>query len=93
MKDLKYYGREPHKDGLREIVQLNLGLPIEGDLMPGDILLMKFSNEPHHIGIVGDYYHGGLSLIHSHGTIGKVVEHHLNDLWRSRIIEAYRSAA
>jgi len=71
-------------------VQKNLGLPVIGELQVGDIALMKFSTEPHHLGIIGDYVHGGFSLIHADGTKKKVVEHRLDDTWKSRIIEFYR---
>lgn len=92
-RDLRIYGRTPHKDGLRQIVQENLGKPCgEGGhgLQVGDILLMKFHREPHHIGVVGDYIHGGFSLIHSYGDAGRVVEHRLDPVWLSRIVESYR---
>jgi cell wall-associated NlpC family hydrolase len=89
VKDLKVYGREPYKDGLRQVVQSNALSQIE-DLEPGDILLMCFLKEPHHIGLVGDYSLGGLSLIHSYGEVGRVVEHRLDEAWKARILEAYR---
>ena len=92
MKDLKYYGREPHKDGLRQIIQLNLGEPVYDEMQAGDLCLMRFSTEPHHIGLIGDYLHGGFSLIHADGTQKRVVEHRLDKKWQSRIIERYRSA-
>lgn len=88
--DLKSYGREPHKDGLRQYVQKNLGMPINKPYLPGDIVLMKFNNDPHHIGVLADYNFGGLSLIHSYGEVGQVVEHRLDSIWENRIIEAYR---
>lgn len=91
--DLKVYGSQPSKDGLRETVQANLGEPTGyggQDLAVGDILLMKFNREPHHIGVVGDYVHGGFSLIHTYGEAGFVKEHRLDDVWRERIIESYR---
>lgn len=59
----------------------------------GDLCLMKFSEQPHHIGLIGDYVHGGFSLIHADGGQMKVVEHRLNELWESRIIERYRWSA
>lgn len=88
--DVPAYGREPHQDGLREAVQLNMGEPVTDELQPGDIVLMRFVREPHHLALIGDYIHGGLSLIHAYGDVGKVVEHRLDDVWRSRILEAYR---
>lgn len=57
-------------------------------MAPGHVVVMHFDNQ-RHIGIVGDYVHGGLSLIHAHALARKVVEHRLDDAWRSRIIAAF----
>lgn len=88
--DLKVYGREPHRDGLRRVVQSNDLELVSGPWLPGDIALMKFVSEPHHLAIFGDYFLGGLSLIHSYGEVGRVVEHRLDEVWASRVIEVYR---
>lgn len=90
VKDLRIYGREPHRDGLRQTVLSNQVDRVYGPWEPGDVLLMKFVREPHHLGIAGDYFAGGLSLIHSYGEIGRVVEHRLDDVWKSRVLEVYR---
>ena len=90
LPDVRIYGREPHRNGLVEAVGRALGSAVIGPLQPGDVLLMRFDREPHHLGVVGDYAHGGLSLIHAYGTAGKVVEHRLDDLWRGRIVAVYR---
>lgn len=92
LPDVRVYGREPHRDGLRDAVRRALGdpLPEGADLHPGDVLLMRFEVEPHHIALVGDYAHGGESLIHSFGDVGRVVEHRLDAFWRGRILEVYR---
>lgn len=91
--DKSAYGREPHKDGLRETVEANLGKPLVGgiaDAKPGDLCLMKFSREPHHLAILGDYKVApGFTIIHSYGDVGKVVEHRLDDMWTSRIVDVY----
>lgn len=90
--DLKVYGREPHKDGLRQTVVRNLGEPLKSGVewLPGDVVLMRFVREPHHLGVFGDYPGGGLSLIHSFGEVGKVVEHRLDEKWKERVLEVYR---
>lgn len=87
--DKKVYGREPHRDGLRQVVEKN-SIEKVFSMEPGDIVLMKFVDQPHHLGILGDYFAGGLSLIHSYGEVGRVVEHRLDDVWKSRILDIYR---
>ena len=90
LPDLRVYGREPHRNGLERAVEAAFGSPADRGPCIGDVLLMRFERDPHHLGIVGDYAHGGLSLIHSYGTTGRVVEHRLDDLWRGRIVAVYR---
>lgn len=41
------------------------------ELRPGNVLVLKFDKDPQHLGIVGDYMHGGLTLIHAYGLAGK----------------------
>lgn len=87
--DLPAYGREPWRDGLRRAVEATFGPPLAREPQPGDVLLMRFATEPQHLAIVGDYVHGGLSLIHSYADVRKVVEHRLDDAWRARIVAVY----
>lgn len=89
--DLKAYGREPHNDGLRQVVEANLGRPISiTQAAPGDVVLLRFDIHPHHLGVLGDYALGGLSLIHAYAEAGKVVEHRFDDTWRHRVCDVYR---
>ena len=89
-EDSRAYGREPHMDGLEAGVEANLGPPISDPLRPGDVLLMRFAGEPCHVALVGDYRHGGLSLIHTSSAFQKVIEHVLDDAWKARIVKAFR---
>lgn len=61
------------------------------EVQPGDVLLIRFGPHPQHSAILGDYLHGGLSMIHTLGPggPGKVVEHRLDETWRKRIVAAY----
>ena len=61
------------------------------DARPGDMMLFRFGRDPQHTALLGDYVHGGLSLIHALGPShpGKVVEHRLDDSWRRNIVAAY----
>jgi cell wall-associated NlpC family hydrolase len=43
-----------------------------------------------HIGVVGDYRHGGHSLIHAASATGKVIEHRLMVCRTLRVLGAYR---
>lgn len=50
-----------------------------------DFYFMAWTREPQHVALVTD--HG---IIHSYSGVGKVVEHGLDDRWRTRITAAYR---
>ena len=92
--DKAAYGREPLRQGLRAGLIENLGQPASLDSMQaGDVAFMRFAGEPTHIGILGDYPYGGLSLIHAYAGARRVVEHRLDDAWRARIVEVFRGAA
>lgn len=90
-QDVRAYGREPHKDGLRQALVTNLGQPVPKQYMrAGDVPLMRFDGEPRHIGILGDHPDGSLSLIHTYSRVKMVVEHGLDDYWLGTITEVFR---
>lgn len=41
----------------------------EDEVKPGHVLVLAFRREPQHLGILGDYLHGGFTLIHAYGTV------------------------
>jgi cell wall-associated NlpC family hydrolase len=101
LPDLKVYGREPHKDGLMDAVRAAFGEPVwQGRGCPravpqvGDVVVLAFVREPHHLAIVGDDRLHGLSLIHADGTLGvsRVVEHGLTDHFLNMIVAVCRRA-
>lgn len=82
------YGREPWREGLRAELFSRYGDPVDPE--PGCVGLFRWINkEPCHIGIIGNYRHGGLSLIHSHSS-HNVTEHALSGAWLKLFVEAYR---
>lgn len=92
--DRRDYGRNPVRDGLREVLVAHFGEPV-ADMQPGDVALMRWhqDGETHlfnHVGIVTDYPLGGLALLHALHSNRAVVEHRLAGPWPRRIIEAYR---
>lgn len=55
------------------------------DRQPGDVLLMRFTGDPQHLGICA-----GENIIHSYSSVGAVCEHRLDDVWATRIVRVYR---
>lgn len=92
--DRRDYGRDPVRDGLREVLVSHFGEPV-AEMQPGDVALMRW-HEPMgvrlfcHVGIVTDYPLGGLALIHAHSQNREVVEHRLAGPWPRRIVEVWR---
>lgn len=90
MRDATHYGREPWEDRLRKELREYCGAPVDGEWLPGDIVLIRWHRgEPSHVGIIGDYLYGGLSLIHAQNLHG-VVEHALSGYYLSVVEEVYR---
>jgi cell wall-associated NlpC family hydrolase len=59
----------------------------------GDVIVVRFDRDPQHVGVLGDYRHGGLSMIHALGTPdgrGEVVEHRLDASTLARLVAVYR---
>lgn len=58
---------------------------------PGMVAEMRFDREPQHVGLIVPYHLGGLGLLHAMSRYPrKVVEHRLDDVWRSRIVALYK---
>lgn len=60
-----------------------------GPLIPGTVVAMRFDFSTRHMGLLGDYPDGGLSLIHAYATSRKVIEHRLDQAWRIRIAASF----
>lgn len=87
--DVIDYGRLPDGLEMLNICDAHMTrIPVTA-LQPGDAACMRIARLPQHIGIVGDYVHGGLSLIHADSGIGRVVEHQLTGKWLDRIVASY----
>ena len=92
--DRRDYGRDPVRDGLREVLVAHFGEPV-AEAQPGDVALMRWheSNGVQlycHVGILTDYPLGGLALLHAHSQNRQVVEHRLAGPWPRRVVETYR---
>lgn len=85
--DVPGYGQRPHRGLLEQTLDTQPSLQKIGraDYQAGDILLMRFTNEPQHLAIAA-----GETIIHSWQAAGKACEHRIDDLWTRRIVHAYR---
>jgi cell wall-associated NlpC family hydrolase len=83
------YGHFPDEAALR--AGLASALWPVGELSAGCIVLMKIEGRTQHLGIVGNYEEGELSLIHAYAPHRKVVEHRLSEDWRGRIVAIFKN--
>lgn len=62
------------------------------DLREGDVVSMQYAGPVRHVGMIGTYLPvpTELSLLHTSASIGRVVEHILDDKWRRRIVGVWR---
>lgn len=90
--DFDFTGYPRYPDGRVLIHQLGLHLiEVTKDKMQvGDIVCVAFDKYPQHVGIIGDYRHGGFSIIHAAGKHGKVIETRLMFTPAMRFVAAYR---
>lgn len=85
--DEQGYGRDPYQGLLEQCIsrQPFLAKIPRDQMRAGDILLMRFSSDPQHIAM-----HAGETMIHAYEHSGRVVEHRIADVWRSRVVSVYR---
>lgn len=99
LPDFRKYGREPHNDGLVTHIKQALGEPVavapvrRSDLCVGDVIVVRFEVEPHHVAIVTDYPYGGFAMLHACGHNDKVIEHRLADDHVARVTHVFRMPA
>lgn len=86
------YGRQPHSDLIAKRMEANLGPAVDDEPRVGDAVTLGFGVKGvvRHVGIIGDYAHGGLSIIHTDSIVGRVVEHPFDEKWRCRVRGVYR---
>jgi cell wall-associated NlpC family hydrolase len=88
--DAKGYPRNPYDGQLEKQLDSQPCLERVTDAMPGDILAMRISKQPQHIGIHAGYIDGHAYIIHASEEHGKTCMHRIDDLWRARIMRVYR---
>lgn len=86
--DQRDYTMQPDGKRLNSLLWRYLEAIALPQMQVGHIALMRFEKEPQHVGIIGNY-DNKFSLIHCYQGVGKVVEHHLDEKWRRRIVAAF----
>lgn len=90
------YGRTPSLWKLREGLTAYLGLPVEDEPRPADVVTLAWGmGEDHHLALVTDHPEYGIGFLHADntapGTKGpRVVEHGVDAFWRKRITGVWR---
>jgi cell wall-associated NlpC family hydrolase len=79
------YGRTPDNGMLQMWLGRQYFLETADEMQAGDFLLMRFGKEPQHMAIFT-----GSTIIHAYQSIGKVVEHGMDEKWRNRVVKIYR---
>lgn len=95
LPDYLHYGREPHKDGLIKYLTAALGEPLAMSmpLADGDVIVLRFDREPHHVTIVAAANYAGINtfnIIHADGHVGRVLEQRLTADMLARVTHHYR---
>ncbi len=83
------YSKEP--DGaylIQKLTGILTEVPI-ADARAGDLALFKVRENPQHLAILTDY-EGTLGIIHCYAQARRVVEHRLDDDWKSRLLKVFR---
>jgi cell wall-associated NlpC family hydrolase len=89
--DITGYRRIPDGHSLMRHLREEMAAEVsQADMQPGDLAVFDWGRFPHHVGIIGDYELGGLSLIHADNRNKKVVEHRLVLTPPIRFVAAFR---
>lgn len=92
--DTADYARQASDETMLDLCREHLVEIAHADARAGDVVVIRFANQ-RHIGFLGDYPAGGLSLIHAFSNAPRrVVEHLFNDDWlhtqRATLIGCFR---
>jgi len=86
--DVPAYSRQP--DGtMMPLCQAYMTQIAAQDAQPGDVMVFAPDRDPQHMGILGDYRHGGLSIIHASAKAGRVIETRLMFSRAFRFVAAF----
>jgi cell wall-associated NlpC family hydrolase len=89
--ELPAYDRTPDGVTLMAMCNAHLERVSRREMAAADIVVIEWGDgTPHHVGILADYRHGGLALIHASSENGCVIEHRLVWTPKMRLVAAFR---
>lgn len=91
-QDATGYPRTPYDGELERQMDEQPALqriPVE-EASKGDILVMRMTRQPQHIALHAGNTNGYPCVIHASEMHGKVCHHRIDELWRARVVRAYR---
>jgi len=87
--DVPGYGRQPKDSELEGQMDKQLvRLSAQESWRVGDVLLMRFGLEPQHVALVSRL--DPVYILHTNSSIGRVVEHILDQRWQRLVVCSYR---
>lgn len=87
--DITNYSRMPDGKSLMRLANQYMRPIVHRDMMAGHVVVVTFDRDPQHFGILGDYCHGGLSIIHAASKVGRVIETRLMFSTSMRFVAAF----
>lgn len=91
-QDATGYPRTPYDGELERQMDAQPALrriPVD-EAEKGDILVMRMTSAPQHIALHAGESNGYPCVIHASEEHGKVCHHRIDELWRARVVRAYR---
>ena len=83
------YSKEPNGEYLmQKLTELLDEVPII-EAQAGDLALFTVRDNPQHMAFLTNY-EASLGMIHSYAPARRVVEHRLDDDWKSRLVKVFR---
>ena len=83
--DYLTYSRYPNQGEMKNFLDKYFLKISEKEIKVGDLVYMNFADNLEHIGILSN-----IGIIHCYVDVGIVVEHRLDDYWKSKIVGYYR---
>ena len=84
------YARNPDGVSLMAHAERHMQPLPFAQMQAGDVVVVRFDRDPQHFGVLGNYLHGGLSIIHAAGAVGRVIETRLMFSAAMRFVAAFQ---